>query len=91
MDRTEELLKIVCVFDTTYVGNNGEIRVSAPIGLLYDLLGRTNSNVNKNELILDRIMSLNKLKEFSNDPSRELADMAEVFEKRLTGGRCSSI
>ena len=81
MDRTSEFSRVLSIFAPTE--DEPEKKRSQPI--VSPFLGiamRVNSNLDSNDLLVNKMISLADRKEFSNDPSSAMAEISEVFNKK---------
>lgn len=84
MDRTEDLLRIAEVFrsDETPAMDTFSKRELRPSQYL-NLAQRVASNIESNEALVRRMDKLSARKEFSNDPTVEMAEISDLFHMKV--------
>ena len=84
MDRTEDLLRIAEVFRSDDspaidISSKRELRPSQYLNLAQ----RVASNIESNEALVRRMDKLSARKEFSNDPTVEMAEISDLFHMKV--------
>ncbi len=84
MDRLDEFHRITRIFNADVNTNHSDITntVIKSSAFIQTAL-RLSDAVDGNELILKRMESLSTKKEFSNDPSQEIVELSDLFQKKM--------
>lgn len=92
MDRSEEFLKICQIHNSEIVitsndsssshlaGSKGQLDVSQFMQQALHVAQTADSN----DTLIKRMEALAVRKEFSNDPSQEMADLTDLFQKKIS-------
>jgi hypothetical protein len=88
MERTEDLLRIVKLYETENSSeinklNKMVINESRPSQYL-SLAHQVATNIDSNELLVQRMDKLSSRKEFSNDPTQEMTEISDLFHKKVS-------
>lgn len=83
MERTEELFRIVKLFEGNNTGENTHRNIEFRPSLCLNLAQRVATNVNSNEILVKKIEKLSKRKEFSNDPTTQMTEISDLFHKKV--------
>jgi syntaxin 5 len=85
MERTEDLLRIVKLYETENSSETNKIVIkeSRPSQYL-NLAQQVATNIDSNELLVRRMDKLSSRKEFSNDPTEEMTEISDLFHKKVS-------
>ena len=91
MDRTDELLRIASIFQPETGREHGGVAVAAlwrredqqPQSLYQRIALQVASNLDCNDLLMRRMDVLAGRKEFSNDPTSDMAEISGLFQKKV--------
>lgn len=85
MDRTEDLLKIVQIYQPDAAERARSSAASAPALSLYQEVAlRVSSSLKHTDLLIRRLEELAGHKGFSNDPTAAIAEISDLFQKRVS-------
>lgn len=83
MDRTEEFLKVARIFDVSG-GGAGFNKEAMPASNFLKTAFKISVNSDGNEKLIKRIETLCIRKEFSNDPTNDMSEVSDLFEKKIS-------
>jgi hypothetical protein len=80
MDRLDDVLKAVLIYSPEGIVSSTSNLIAVPFIKKATSVSR---QLDENEQILQRMNKLITRKEFSNDPTEEIAELSSVFEKNV--------
>lgn len=84
MDRTEDLFKIIQIYQPDAKGMARGALQPDELSLYQRIALRVSSNLDHNDLLMKRMDVLAGRKEFSNDPTAAMAEISDLFQKTMS-------
>lgn len=78
MDRSEEFLSLICLHGAA------PSSTSSPISPFVRLALKISSDLNENDILVERMGKLTGRREFSNDPTEAMENISEIFQRKTS-------